>query len=100
MQYRKPSLEAERRWQTEEARFRRKFVVTGLSIAATIVLTWITAKLGMKPLAVACSLALFGAIGWTIYLIVASRRAFTRIMMDDGLSRKEAAREALRRYGG
>jgi hypothetical protein len=100
MKQRKPSAEAERRWRAEEAHYRRRFAAVGVTIAATILSTWICAKLEMRLLAVISVVIVFAAMIWTIRLIVGSRRAFFKIMMDDGMTRKEAAWEDLRRHGG
>jgi hypothetical protein len=54
----------------------------------------------MRLLAVISVVIVFAAMTWTIRLIVGSRRAFFKIMMDDGMTRKEAAWEDLRRHGG
>lgn len=63
-------------------------------------LTWISAYFGLRPLAILCTIAVFGAMAWTIVLIVRRRRAFYAIMADDGLSKREAAYEDLRSHGG
>jgi hypothetical protein len=96
----KVSLQAERLWLSQEAHFRRRIAVAAFVAAAAMVLTWITAKFGLRPLAILGAISILGSLCWMIYLIIEIRRTFRRVMTDDGLTGKEAAREFLRRYGG
>jgi uncharacterized protein YybS (DUF2232 family) len=100
MDGRRPSADAEARWSAAEARYARGFVVAALVIAAGIVSTLVLAKLELRPLAIVCSIVALAAMAWTIGLIVRRHRTFRQIMIDDGLTATEAARENLRRHGG
>jgi hypothetical protein len=99
-EHQNPSPEAERRWQAEDARFRRRFNVTALIIAAAIVLTYVCARFDVRVAAILCVMAALGGLVRTIYLVVARRRTFLKIIMDDGMTRSEAVREDFLRHGG
>jgi hypothetical protein len=99
MERRKPSAEADRRWQAEEAHYRGRFAKAACIIATGLVSTWICAKLEMQLLAIFSVITVFAAMVWTIWLIVGRRRSFFRIMMDDGMTKKETAWEDFRRHG-
>jgi Flp pilus assembly protein TadB len=100
VEQRKPSPEAEQLWRSGEARFRRGIAMAALIAAVAIVLTWVWARLEVRSLAILCVIVILGTLAWTIYLIVRRQRVFTKIMTGDGLTRQEASREYLRRYGG
>jgi hypothetical protein len=95
---RRPSAEADRRLRAAEAHFSKRIQLTGLGVAGGIVLAFATVQLGVPILAKLCAAAVFFGIGRVIYLIVQWRRTFYDILLGDGMTRKEAAWEHLRRY--
>jgi hypothetical protein len=97
---RRPSAEAETRWRAAEARYRRGLALASLVMALGIASTWIAAKLEFRVLPLVTVGIAFAAMAWTIMLMAARHREFRRIMIDDGLSAKEAAGENVRRHGG
>lgn len=80
-----------------KAHFSKRIQLTGLGVAGGIVLAFATVQLG-PILAKLCAAAVFFGIGRVIYLIVQWRRTFYDILLGDGMTRKEAAWEHLRRY--
>jgi predicted lysophospholipase L1 biosynthesis ABC-type transport system permease subunit len=94
-----PSAQAEHRLSAAEARFRRHIGLMGLMTALTIVLTCAAVALGLFVIAKMGVIAILLILGRIIQLIVQQWRSLMAILIDDGLSKDNARREFLRRYG-
>jgi hypothetical protein len=94
------SAEVNERWRAVDLRYRGRLAVAAALTATGIVSTWLSAKFAAQPVAIICAILVFGAVAWTIRLIVGRRRAILNVLVDSGLTKKEAILEVMRREGG